>query len=87
MRLIDDAGVLWHQLWSMRLIIATTVYNAAAGAWLVLPVDWKPTLTHTEQMVMAGIGMLIPVSAGFARVVRQDKATSAPSSNDTMGHA
>jgi hypothetical protein len=71
MKLIDDAGILWHRLWSVRLSALTTLYTSAAGAWLVLPPDWKPTLTHTEQVIMAGIGMLLPALATVAPVVKQ----------------
>ncbi len=73
MKLIDDAGLIWHRLWSVRLSALTTLYTSAAGAWLVLPPDWKPTLTHTEQIIMAGIGMLLPALATVAPVVKQPK--------------
>jgi len=71
MKLIDDANVLWHRLWSVRLSAMTTIYTSAAGAWLVLPPDWKPTLTHTEQIIMAGVGMLLPALATVAPIVKQ----------------
>ena len=73
MKWIDDAGVLWHHLWSVRLSLLTTLYTSAAGTWLVLPPDWKPTLTHTEQIILAGIGMLLPALATVAPVVKQQK--------------
>lgn len=73
MKLIDDAGVLWHRLWSVRLSLLTTLYTSAAGTWLVLPADWKPTLNHAEQIILAGIGMLLPALSAAAPIVKQPK--------------
>jgi hypothetical protein len=73
MKLIDNAGILWHRLWSVRLSVLTTLYTSAAGAWLVLPVDWKPVLSHVEQMILAGVGMLLPALSSIAPVIKQPK--------------
>lgn len=72
MKLAAEAAV-WHKLWSMRLMIASTFYTAAAGAWVLLPSDWKPELSHTVQAILAGIGVMLPASASVARVIKQGK--------------
>lgn len=72
MKLTDDAA-LWHRLWSMRLMIATTAYTAAAGAWVLLPTDWRPDLSETAKAILAGVGVALPAAAAVARVVRQSK--------------
>jgi len=71
MKLTDDAHV-WHRLWSMRLTILTTIYTAAAGAWVLLPPDWQPQLSEGMKALLAGIGVALPALAAVARVVRQD---------------
>ncbi len=63
----------WHKLWSMRFSIATTFYCAAAGAWAVLPLDWKPELTHTAKMILAGVGVMLPACAAVSRMIAQPK--------------
>lgn len=69
-KLIEDAH-LWHKMWSIRFAILTTIYTTAAGAWLTIPGDWKPVLTHREQVVLAIIGIVIPVLTGASRVIKQ----------------
>lgn len=81
MKLIENASK-WHKLWSMRLLVLTTIYTAAAGAWAVLPPDWKPELGEVGKMVLAGIGVLLPVLTGVARLVDQ---TAKPDSSDEAG--
>ena len=69
--LIDNVGIVWHRLWSIRLLILTTLYTSAAGAWMVLPDDWKPELTHVEKIILAGIGMLLPSISALSVLVKQ----------------
>lgn len=71
MKLTDDARV-WHRMWSMRLTILTTLYTAAAGAWVLLPPDWQPQLSEGAKAILAGIGVALPALAAVARVVKQD---------------
>lgn len=73
MKLIDNAGIVWHRLWSMRFSIATTIYTGAAGAWVLLPPDWKPDLSETSKAVLAGFGMMLPVMASLSILVKQPK--------------
>jgi hypothetical protein len=70
MNLIPDARQ-WHRLWSMRLMIITTLYTTAAGAWATVPDAWKPELTHVEQLILAGIGIALPALAAASRLVQQ----------------
>lgn len=69
----------WHQLWSVRIMIATAFYSAAATAWRsgVIPYDWKPHLSHTERVILAGIGMLLPGIAAVSVVVKQSAVDAA----------
>lgn len=73
MKLIDNAGIVWHRLWSMRFSIATTIYTGAAGSWVLLPTDWKPDLSETAKAILAGVGMMLPVMASLSIVVKQPK--------------
>lgn len=77
MNWIDDVKT-WHRLWSMRLLIATTAYTTAAGAWAVLPADWKPDLSDTAKAVLAGIGVALPALAAVARLVKQTPPKEPP---------
>ena len=82
MQLASEAAV-WHRLWSMRLLILTTAYTAAAGAWAVLPADFKPDLSNTAKLILAGIGVALPVLAAVARVV--DQPALRPGDTDQAG--
>ena len=73
MKLIDEARQTWHQLWSMRLMIATTIYTSAAGAWALLPPDWQPHLSEGAKAVLAGVGVALPAIAAVSRMVAQPK--------------
>ena len=64
---------LWHRLWSMRLTILTVIYTSAAGAWATVPDDWRPSIPHGVQVVLAVIGVMLPASAAVARVIDQPK--------------
>lgn len=77
-RFIANAGQLWHQIWTVRLAILTTAYTAAAGAWMVLPDDWKPDLSHTSKIILASIGVLLPAVTGVARVIKQPNLPTLP---------
>lgn len=77
MKFIDNVDIVWHRLWSMRFSIATTIYTGAAGAWVLLPADWKPDLSETAKAILAGIGMVLPVMASLAIVVKQPKVAEA----------
>jgi len=73
MKMIDEAGQVWHRLWSMRLMILTTIYTSAAGAWALLPPDWQPHLSEGAKAILAGIGVALPAIAAVSRVVAQPR--------------
>lgn len=73
MKFIDEAGQTWHRLWSMRLMILTTIYTSAAGAWVLLPADWQPNLSDSVKAILAGIGVALPAIAAVSRIVAQPK--------------
>jgi hypothetical protein len=69
--LIDNVGIVWHRLWSMRLTLMTVAYTSAAGGWAVIPDDWKPAIPHVLKVVLAGVGVLLPTLAAAAIVIKQ----------------
>lgn len=72
---LTDKAKVWHRLWSIRLMILTAFYSAAAGAWRMglIPDEWKPQLNHWEQAILAGIGVALPGIAAVSVVVKQSK--------------
>lgn len=72
---LTDKAKWWHRLWSIRLMIVTSFYSAAAGAWRtgMIPDEWKPQLSHWEQAILAGIGVVLPGIAAVSVVVKQTK--------------
>lgn len=73
MKWIEEARQTWHRLWSMRLMIATTIYTTAAGAWALLPPDWQPNLSESAKAILAGVGVALPAIAAVSRMVAQPK--------------
>lgn len=73
MKWVDEAGQVWHRLWSMRLMILTTIYTTAAGAWALLPADWQPDLSEGVKALLASIGVALPAIAAVSRMVAQPK--------------
>jgi hypothetical protein len=65
MQLIDDAGKVWHRLWSVRLSAVAVVASAVDAGWQVHVTGQPPILA----LVTAGIS----ASAGFSRLVAQPK--------------
>lgn len=85
MKLTADTNP-WHRLWSARLMILTTAYSTAAGAWAVLPPDWKPDLSETAKAALAGIGVLLPTIAAVSHRSEQMKLrASMPDDTDQAG--
>lgn len=82
MKLIDNASQ-WHRLWSMRLMILTTIYTTAAGAWVLLPADWQPHLSEGVRAALAIIGVLLPSIAAVSRLIPQPKLK--PDDTDKAG--
>ena len=71
MKMIDNVGIVWHRLWSMRLIILTVAYTSAAGGWATIPDDWKPTIPSMVKGILAAVGVIIPMLAAVAIVIKQ----------------
>lgn len=65
MKLIDDAGKVWHRLWSVRLSFIAVLASAIDAGWEVHVTGQPPILA----LVTAGIS----AGAGFARLVAQPK--------------
>ena len=91
MKLIDDAGVLWHRIWSVRMSIISAAYSAAAGAWVLLPYAWQPTLSEPIKWGLAAAGVALAASPGIARVVAQpklaEKVADLAKADDNSEHA
>lgn len=68
--LVPEAA-LWHKLWSMRLAIASAAFSAAAGAWVILPPDWRPHIPEWGKVALAFVGVSLPAAAAASRVIRQ----------------
>jgi hypothetical protein len=66
MRLIEDAGRVWHRLWSVRLSVLAAVLGAADAA---LPFLAPP---HASA-AFAGLTAMVSLAAAGARLVAQPK--------------
>ncbi len=66
MRLIDDAGKLWHRFWSVRFSIVAVLVSAVDAGWQVHMTGQPPYLALLTAAISAG--------AGFSRLVAQPKA-------------
>jgi len=75
MRLIDNAGQVWHRLWSLRFaVLAAVLSGVCVAATMALP-------EHTSVRVALGMGLLTCVSAvasALARIVHQPQLAPAP---------
>lgn len=76
MKLIQNAGILWHKLWTVRLSIVSTIYSTAAGTWAVLPYAWQPTLSEPVKWVLAAIGVILAASPAVARMIHQPQVAA-----------
>lgn len=63
--LIDNAGSVWHRLWSVRLSIVAVIASAADAGWQVHVTGQPPLLALGTAAISAG--------AGFSRLVAQPK--------------
>lgn len=66
MRLIDDAGTLWHKFWSVRLAALSVIVSAVDAGWQVHMTGQPPYLALATAAISAG--------AGFSRLVAQPAA-------------
>jgi hypothetical protein len=76
MKLIDDAGKLWHRLSSVWFAIVGVIYASAGGVWLAMPESFRPDLPQWFRICLAVIGVALAASPGIARVVAQPKLAS-----------
>lgn len=65
MKLIDDAGSIWHKLWSVRLSAVAVLASAFDAGWQVHVTGQPPYLALATAAISAG--------AGFSRLVAQPK--------------
>lgn len=65
MRLIDDAGKVWHKLWSVRLSAVAVLASAFDAGWQVHVTGQPPYLALATAAISA--------FAGFSRLVAQPK--------------
>lgn len=66
MQLIDDAGKVWHRLWSVRLSLAAGVASAADAGWQAHATGSTPVVSLASSLISFG--------AAAARIVAQPKA-------------
>lgn len=85
MHLIDNAGQLWHRLWSLRFTLLASILSAAGVvATMALP-------PHTSLRVALAVGLLTlaaSLASFYARLVKQprlaDVLASAPADPDPV---
>lgn len=65
MKLIDDAGKVWHKFWSVRLSVIGVFASAFDAGWQVHVTGQPPYLALLTAAISAG--------AGLARLVAQPK--------------
>lgn len=65
MMLIEDAGKIWHRLWSVRLSAGAVLASAFDAGWQVHVGGQPPYLAMATAAISAG--------AGFSRLVAQPK--------------
>lgn len=70
---IDDAGFLAKRLWSVRMAVFGMIWAGAAGLWVALPSDVRPTLSEPVRWVLLVVGVLVASSPGIAVLVHQPK--------------
>lgn len=64
MKLIEDAGQVWHKLWSVRFAIASALVSAAQAGW--------DAHVNGQTNVGALISFGLSAGAGVARVIIQE---------------
>jgi hypothetical protein len=68
MRLIDDWRTEWRRLWSMRLLIGQAAFWSSLCAFWVM---WPALVSAIPIPVYIIVGLLLAVSTGVARVLKQ----------------
>lgn len=68
--LVDDACD-WKRWWSMRWIIVSVFCSSAAGAYILLPPDWLPTIPLVVKQALALGAIFSAGAAGVSRVLKQ----------------
>lgn len=76
MKLIDNAGQVWHRLWSLRFtLLASCLSAAGVVATMALP-------QHTSLRVAMGVGLLTlaaSLASFYARLVKQPRLAAVAS--------
>jgi membrane protein YdbS with pleckstrin-like domain len=65
--LIEDAGRVWHKLWSVRLALVTALLSAAQAGW--------DAYTTGNSPIMAWVTFAIAVLTAVSRLVAQPSVT------------
>lgn len=66
----------WKKWWSMRLIIATTIFASISASYIMLPADWLPAIGEGMKKFFAFGTILTAVASGLARVLKQPNTTT-----------
>lgn len=70
--MVKDAAN-WKKWWSMRFIIATTLFASISVAYAGLPEDWLPAIPSWLKFSLAVGTMATAAAAGVSRVINQPK--------------
>lgn len=70
MTLIDDAGRVWHKLWSVRLALLSALLSAVEFALPLVPDSWADSVGRGK---FAAAALVVSIAAGVARIVSQPK--------------
>lgn len=68
MKLIDDAGRVWHKLWSVRLALLGALFSAAEFAVSLAP---EAVANVVGQGRFAAVAFVVGIGAAIARLVQQ----------------
>tara|TARA_R110000868_G_scaffold233768_1_gene487496 strand:- start:27 stop:272 length:246 start_codon:yes stop_codon:yes gene_type:complete len=70
LRLVNNISE-WKRWWSLRFIIATTVFSSVTAAYIMLPPDWLPEIPVGIKQFLAAGSLITAAAAGIARVTHQ----------------
>lgn len=73
MKLIEDAGDIWHRLWSLRLSLASGAMGAVAAALPFAAPDHRSVGFALLVFAATLIASLLALASAWARLVRQPK--------------
>lgn len=76
-KLIDNIAQ-WKQFWSMRWIIATTIFGTITATYITLPPDWLPEISKGIKVSLALGTMFSAAGAGVSRLIKQVSLETPP---------